>query len=106
MEAPSKVFLLLFLFSDWLKSNHLKSRIERGFLDFFSLNICIAVTETKGVRHYATSFGAMILDPWIQQDNVHVANEFGCFLDLVVNRIFRCVKAWFTKVLKISHLHI
>ena len=23
-EAPSKVFLLFFLFSDWLKSNHLR----------------------------------------------------------------------------------
>ena len=34
-EAPSKVFLLFFLFSDWLKSNHLKSRIECGFLTFF-----------------------------------------------------------------------
>ena len=32
-EAPSKVFLLFFLFSDWLKSNHLRSRIECGFLD-------------------------------------------------------------------------
>ena len=34
-EAPSKVFLLFFLFSDWLKSNHLRSRIGRGFLDIF-----------------------------------------------------------------------
>ena len=30
-EATSKVFLLFFLFSDWLKSNYLKRRIERGF---------------------------------------------------------------------------
>ena len=34
-EAPSKAFLLFFLFSDWIKSNHLRSRIERGFLDIF-----------------------------------------------------------------------
>ena len=34
-EACSKVFLLFFLFSDWLKSNHLRNRIERGFLTFF-----------------------------------------------------------------------
>ena len=33
-EVPSKVFLLLFLLSDWLEWNHLKSRIERGFLTF------------------------------------------------------------------------
>ena len=30
-----KGFLLFFLFSDWLKSNHLRSRIERGFSDIF-----------------------------------------------------------------------
>ena len=34
-EAPSKVFLLFSLFSDWLKSNHLRSRIECGFFDIF-----------------------------------------------------------------------
>ena len=34
-EAPSNVFLLFFLFSDWLKSNHLRTRIGRGFLDIF-----------------------------------------------------------------------
>ena len=34
-EAPSKDFPLFFLFSDWLKSNHLKSRIERGVLHIF-----------------------------------------------------------------------
>ena len=45
-EAPSKVFLLFFLFSDWLKSNHLRSRVERGFMDIFSRHICSAVTET------------------------------------------------------------
>ena len=58
MEAPSKVFLLFFLFSDWLKSKHLSSRIERGFLDIFSRHICSAVTETIRVTNYATSFGA------------------------------------------------
>ena len=57
-EAPSKVFLLFFLFSDWSKSNHLKSRIERGFLDIFSRHICSAVTETIRVTNYATNFGA------------------------------------------------
>ena len=34
-EVPSKVFLLFFLFSDWLKSNHLRTPIERAFLDIF-----------------------------------------------------------------------
>ena len=32
--APSKAFVV-FLFSDWLKPNLLRSRIERGFLDIF-----------------------------------------------------------------------
>ena len=41
-----KVFLLFFLFSDWLKSNHLNSRIEHGLLDIFSRHICSAVRET------------------------------------------------------------
>ena len=57
-EAPSKVFLLFFLFSDWLKLNHLKSRIECGFLDIFSCPICSDVTETIRVTNYATSLGA------------------------------------------------
>ena len=57
MKAFSKVLLLRFLFSDWLKSNHLKSRIEHGFLDIFSRNICGAVTETIRVTNNATSFG-------------------------------------------------
>ena len=45
-------------FSDWLKLNCLRSRIERGFLDIFSRHICSAVTETIRVTNYATSFGA------------------------------------------------
>ena len=53
-----RVFLSFFLFSDWLKSNHLRSRIERGFLDIFSRHICSAVTETIRMTNYATSFGA------------------------------------------------
>ena len=35
MEAPSEAFLLFFLLPDWLKLNHLKSRIECGFQTFF-----------------------------------------------------------------------
>ena len=35
MEAPSKAFLLFFLLPDWLKLNHLKSRMECGFPDIF-----------------------------------------------------------------------
>ena len=53
-----KGFLLFFLFSDWLKSNHLKSRIKRGFLDNFSRHIRNAVTEAIRVTNCATSFGA------------------------------------------------
>ena len=34
MEAPSKIFLLFLLLPDWLKLNHLKSRID-CFLTFF-----------------------------------------------------------------------
>ena len=79
-EAPSRVFLLFPLFSDWLKSNHLKSRIKRVVFRLFTLPICSAVTETIRVTNYATSFGAkknvqktkfeaaeMILEMWNQQ---------------------------------------
>ena len=74
-EAPSKVFLLSFLCSDWLKSN------RTSFFGIFSRHICSAVTETMRVTNYATSFGAknvqktkveaaeMILDPLNQQRN-------------------------------------
>ena len=57
-EALSRVFLLFFLFSDWLMSNHLKSRIECGFLDIFSRHICSTVKKTIRVTNFATSFGA------------------------------------------------
>ena len=58
MEAPSKAFLLFFLFPDWLKLNHLKSRIECGFSDIFSRHFCSTVAKTTGLTNYAASFGA------------------------------------------------
>ena len=79
MEAPSKTFLLFFLLIDWLKLNHLKSRMECAFSDIFSLHICSTVAETIGVTNYAASFGAknvqkttfeaaeIMLGPWNQQ---------------------------------------
>ena len=76
MEASSKAFLLFFLLPDWLKLNHLRSRMECGFSDIFSRHICSTVAETIGVTNYAASFGAknvqkttfeaaeMMLGPW------------------------------------------
>ena len=57
MEVPSKAFLLFLLLPDWLKLNHLKSRMECGFSDIFSRRICFTVAETIGVTNYAASFG-------------------------------------------------
>ena len=47
-----------FLLPDWLKLNHLKSRMECGFSDIFSRHICFTEAETIGVTNYAASFGA------------------------------------------------
>ena len=58
MEALSKAFLLFFVLLDWLKLNHVKSRIECGFSDIFSRHICSTVAETIGVTNNAASFGA------------------------------------------------
>ena len=58
METPSKAFLLSFLLPDWLKLNHLKSRMECGFSDIFSRHICSTVAETIGVTSNVVSFGA------------------------------------------------
>ena len=58
MEAPSKAFLLFFLLPDWLKLNHLKSRMECGFSDIFSRHFCSTGAETIGLTNYAASFGA------------------------------------------------
>ena len=58
IKAPSKAFPLLFLLPDWLKLNHLKSRMECGFSDIFSSHICSTVAEIIGVTNYAASFGA------------------------------------------------
>ena len=57
-EAPSKVFLLFFLLPDWLKLNHLKSRLDCGFSDIFSRHFCSIVAETIGVTINSASFGA------------------------------------------------
>ena len=78
-EAPSKVFLLFFLFFDWLKSNHLRSRIERGFLTFFRPIFVTLLQEQyewqtmqqvlaqKNVQKIKFEAAEMILDPWNQQ---------------------------------------
>ena len=58
MEVPAKAFLLFFLLPDWLKLNHLKSRIECGFSDIFSCHFCSIVAETIGLTNYTASFGA------------------------------------------------
>ena len=77
MEAPSKAFLLFFLLPDWLKLNHLKSRMECGFSDIFSRHICSTVAETittqqvlarKNVQKTTFEAAEMILGPWNQQD--------------------------------------
>ena len=79
MKVPSKAFLLFFLLPDWLKLNHLKSRMKCGFSNVFSRHICSTIAETIGVTNYAASFGAknvqktrfeaaeMIFGPWNQQ---------------------------------------
>ena len=53
-----KSFFIVFLLPDWLKLNHLKSRMECGFSDIFSHHICSTVAQTIGVTNYAASFGA------------------------------------------------
>ena len=50
-----KDFSIVFLLSDWLKLNHLKSRMECGFSDIFSRS---TLAETIGVTNCAASFGA------------------------------------------------
>ena len=61
MEDLSKTFLLFFLLPDWLKLNHLKSRMECGFSDIFSRHICSTVADSIGVTNYAASFGPKIV---------------------------------------------
>ena len=46
-EVPPKVFLLFSLFSDWLMSNHLKSRIEGGFLKQFFRAMFVALEQKQ-----------------------------------------------------------
>ena len=57
MEVLSKAFLLFFLLPDWLKLNHLKSRMDCVFPDIFPRHICSTVAETIGVANYAAGFG-------------------------------------------------
>ena len=53
-----KSFSIVFLLPDWLKLNHVKSRMECGLSDNFSSHICSIAAETMGVTNYAASFGA------------------------------------------------
>ena len=74
-----KGFSIVFLLPDWLKLNHLKSRME---CDIFSRHICSTIAETISVTNYAASFGAknvqkitfeaaeMMLGPWNQQHSI------------------------------------
>ena len=73
-----KGFSIVFLLPDWLKLNHLKSRMELSvvFSDIFSRHICSIVAETIGVQTtqqvlarknvQKTTFEAaeMMLGPW------------------------------------------
>ena len=52
-----KGFSIVFLLPDWLKLNHLKSRMECGFSDIFSRHFCSTVAETIGVTINQASFG-------------------------------------------------
>ena len=96
MEAPSKAFLLFFLLPDWLKFNHLKSRMECSFSDIFSRHICSTVAETIDVTNYEASFGAknvqkttfeaaeMILGPWNQEKGTGVLKWDRALLFVIV----------------------
>ena len=81
-EAPLKAFLLFFLLPDWLKLNHLKSRMECGFSDIFSRHICSTVAETIGVTNYAASFGANKCSEnhiWSCWDDARSVEPTNCF---------------------------
>ena len=104
MEAPSKAFLLFFLLPDWLKLNHLKSRMDCGFSDIFSRHFCSTGAETIGLTNYAASFGAknvqkttfeaaeMILGPSNQQVTF-AKNECRCIWNLSIQvRLVYCRK--------------
>ena len=86
MEAPSKAFLLLFLLPDWLKLNHLKSRMECGFSDIFSRHFRSTVAETIGVTNCAGSFGAKKCSEnhiWSCWDNAWSVEPIVIDLDLI-----------------------
>ena len=53
-----KGFSIVFLLPNWLKSNHLKSRMDCRFSDIFSRHICSTLAETIAATNYAASFGA------------------------------------------------
>ena len=53
-----KDFSIVFLFSNWLELNHLKSRMECGFSDIFSCHVCSTRAETIDMTIYAASFRA------------------------------------------------
>ena len=60
MKVLAKAFLLFFLNPDWLKLNHLKSRMECGFSDAASFG-------AKNVQKTTFEAAEMILGPWNQQ---------------------------------------
>ena len=49
---------IVFQLPDWLKLNHLKSRMECGFSDIFSCHFCSTVAKTITLTNYTARFGA------------------------------------------------
>ena len=95
-EAPSKVFLLFFLFSDWLKLNHLRSRIKHGFF-------CRADQKTGGALLEFSGRPAMH-----GKSRVSSTTKYDCFkFDESGNCIIRkrwlhCI--WFEKKFRLNEV--
>ena len=68
-------FSIVFLLSDWLKSSHLRSLIERGFLDILSRHIFCAVTETIRVTNYTTNALKLIEKCFLDLRNIFLNQE-------------------------------
>ena len=65
-----KGFSIVFLLPDWLKLNHLKSRMECGFSDIFARHTTQQVLARKNVQKSAFEAAEMMLGPWNQQYNL------------------------------------
>ena len=90
IENPSKVFLLPFLFFDWLSSSHLKSRIERDFGAFFGALFLVQLQKQQAIKdNFKRKYDGDLNCPFCRQIRENFKHIFQCNSGIFCRRSLR-----------------